>query len=134
MAKIIIAEDEDVSRFIIKSVVSKMGHSVYVCKDGMETFDLIYANSKWYDMILTDIRMPNLNGTELAKRIKVDLKLTIPIIAITAYPRELFKSDQTRWFDGWLIKPYEPEDIEKIMNEHLSRGEQTTQRIENRDK
>lgn len=109
--KILLSEDDIISRFIIESILRKDGHTLYICENGKEASSVLKNNAKYYDLILTDIMMPLMNGFELAKFIKVDLSLTVPLVAITSYERNHFSEAELIYFDGWIQKPIIRENI-----------------------
>lgn len=74
------------------------------------------------DLILLDIQLPDISGTEVAQRLrKLPATTKIPIVALTALARI---EDRDRILDSgcddYLTKPYELEDLQAIVNRHLS--------------
>ncbi len=82
--KILVAEDNTVNQHIIKTILTKLDHSVEIAKDGQCAIDLF--NSGDFDVILMDIRMPVMDGLEATAFIRAmdDPRSNIPIIALTA--------------------------------------------------
>jgi len=83
--RIVLAEDNKVSAYFLQEVLRKAGHSVAVAGDGLDALALLRSSPA--DIAILDIRMPGMDGLELAERIRkgnagVDPKL--PIISITA--------------------------------------------------
>lgn len=81
--KILVADDIDLNFFLIKKFLSKTGASILWAKDGTEAVEFC-ENQKDIDLILMDIRMPNMNGFDATRIIK-NKKPDMPIIAQTAY-------------------------------------------------
>lgn len=107
--RILVAEDESISRMFISKVLMKFGHEVRSVKNGQEVLEILAENEK-FDVLLTDIQMPLLNGVELTHIIRSDTKYRhqagIPIIAMTAYAisgdrEEFLKAGM----DDYLPKP-----------------------------
>lgn len=124
--KIILAEDDHVTRILIETMVKKLGFDIYSCVDGKDAYNIIMGNSQYYDIVLTDIMMPNMSGIELSYRIKKLSGLYIPIIAITAYDKGLFKPELVRHFDDWIIKPIKADNFYRVINKYKDRGSHDT--------
>ena len=67
MAKILLAEDDDAMRRFLSSALEKAGHEVASFAQGDEAFDCLQGGS-CFDLLLTDIVMPVMDGIELARR------------------------------------------------------------------
>lgn len=65
MANILLAEDDPTVRLVLERTLQKSGHTVYVSRDGLEA--LATLDSTPIDLIITDIRMPVLNGADLIR-------------------------------------------------------------------
>ena len=81
--KILVADDIDLNFLLIKKFLSKTGASILWAKDGAEAVDFC-ENHQDIDLILMDIRMPNMNGFDATRIIK-SKNPEMPIIAQTAY-------------------------------------------------
>ena len=66
MARILIAEDEEGIRALVARALSQDGHSVSTAKDGAEALEMLTREHGAYDLVLTDIRMPIMDGIALA--------------------------------------------------------------------
>lgn len=78
MAKILLAEDDDSMRGFLAKALERAGHEVRPCADGEEGLEALEEADADYDLLLTDIVMPGLDGIELARRaaeIHPDLKI-----------------------------------------------------------
>ena len=82
MARILVVDDEEKIRKLLKIMLSLKGHSVDEAEDGEEALAKIEEDA--YDLIIADIKMPKLDGMELLKRINA-MEVQIPVIFITAY-------------------------------------------------
>ncbi len=101
---ILVVEDVETNLMFIKAAISKTGINIIWARDGMEGIELVQDN-KSIDVVLMDLRMPNLDGfraTEVIKSIRKDL----PVIAQTTFTDEM---DKDRVFDAgcdaYLSKP-----------------------------
>jgi two-component system chemotaxis sensor kinase CheA len=80
---ILVAEDSITSRMLIKSILESAGYTVKTAVDGMEAFTLLRAEQ--FDLVVSDVEMPRLNGFDLTARIRGDKKLAeLPVVLVTA--------------------------------------------------
>ena len=81
---ILLAEDNETSRYLISTMLSRMGHSVDAVEDGAQAVSA--ADKKRYDVILMDMQMPVMDGPEATRAIRKSgaLNAGVPIIALTA--------------------------------------------------
>ena len=131
---ILVAEDDFISRTMIESILRKDGHILHVCDDGEKAFKILLANAKMYDLIITDISMPKMDGTELARIIKVQMNITTPILAVTSYDKSMFRPELVVHFDGWLVKPMNSKNLRDEVNRILSSKSEGTIRINAKEK
>ena len=81
--KILIAEDSITSRTLLKSILESAGYQVTTAVDGLDAFTK--ARSQDFDLLVSDVDMPRMNGFELTTKMKNDNKLNeIPVILVTA--------------------------------------------------
>ncbi len=103
MFKILIAEDDNELRQLFKSVLVKNGYNVKSVGDGMDALTEIKDN--YYDLLISDVMMPRLDGYELV-RILRENNIKIPIMMITA--KDKFDDMQLGFLvgsDEYMIKP-----------------------------
>jgi two-component system cell cycle response regulator CpdR len=84
MAKILLAEDDDSMRDFLAKALKRAGHDVTVCSDGEEGIDEIGEEPARFDLLLTDIVMPGVDGIELARR-AAEVDPTLKIMFITGF-------------------------------------------------
>lgn len=113
---ILIAEDDDVSLELLKTLLSDMANKLFIAKTGKEAIN-IYENNPKINLILMDIKMPEMDGLEAAKRIrKLDKK--IPIIAQTAFAIKGNKQEALKaGFNNYITKPLKTADLLKIIED-----------------
>jgi two-component system response regulator VanR len=106
---ILFAEDDAITRIQMEDILSMIFGKVIVATDGMEAYRIYTEQSP--DMVLTDIKMPNIDGISLIKKIRQhDYK--IPIILLTSFIEdELIVNATNLSIDGYLVKPI---DLEKM--------------------
>lgn len=110
-AIVIIADDVDTNRQYLKTVMQDTNLEVVESTNGIETFEL--AKNRRPQLIITDLKMPGMNGFELLSKIRNEpLTRHIPIIATTA-TASIEEQDKLKvhHFDGILIKPIQVNDV-----------------------
>ena len=85
MAQVLLAEDEDTVREFVSRVLTMQGHSVLEAKDGAQAVELM--NHHHFDLLLTDIVMPIMDGISLALKVRSQ-RPDVPIILMTGYANE----------------------------------------------
>ena len=109
--RILLVEDEPINREIAQFLLKDIFNHVDVAEDGMEAVKM--AGALTYDLIFMDMQMPNMDGLEATRQIRLlpdgtDLR----IIAMTA---NAFAEDRARCLaagmDDFLTKPFTPEDL-----------------------
>ncbi len=86
-ARILLAEDSAFYRNLLASYLTAAGYDVITCEDGAKAWDVLQNDT--FDLVITDIEMPNMDGFELAKKIRSDSVLKdMPIIAVTSLSGE----------------------------------------------
>jgi len=117
---ILVVDDETHIRTLLKITLEIESYQVTLANDGQEALDKISAQIP--DLILLDIKMPNLNGWQVLEKIKSDEKTrNIPVIMVTAFGQ---KEARQRSFDlgvdEFISKPFETktllESIRKILD------------------
>lgn len=109
--RILIADDEALIRQDLKEILNEAGYDVVAeAKDGHHALEL--AKLTVPDMMILDIKMPNINGLEAAEEIQVALNKRIPAIILTAYNQpELIQKAGTIGAFSYLTKPVKPQDL-----------------------
>jgi DNA-binding response OmpR family regulator len=120
-SKILIIEDDHDVADSIKLLCNEMGHDAIVAYDGATGLEMAAAEKP--ELILSDIAMPGLDGFEVARRIRSnhDLDKTAIVAVTGTLPRRPAKNQYT--FDDYVIKPFEFEDLEKVINKFTRKEE-----------
>jgi len=101
--RILLAEDDDRLRQLITLQMESMGHTVESAADGTQALDIL--NNSPFDLILTDLSMPRLNGIALAEAAR-QIVAEIPVIMLTGYGAMLLPDgERPPGVDVLLAKP-----------------------------
>jgi len=80
---ILVAEDSITSRLLLKGILESAGYKVRTAPDGLEAFNLLHAEP--FDLLVSDVEMPGLNGFDLTARVRADSRLAeLPVVLVTA--------------------------------------------------
>lgn len=112
---ILVAEDNVLNQFLIKTILEKNKFNFKLVENGKEVIDALSEGN--YDLILMDIQMPEMDGVTCAKLIKEKGIFKIPIIALTADVRNKNNEEYLDLFDGVITKPYNEEELVKTILE-----------------
>ena len=108
MLKILIVDDEEMIRAVLREYIEFEGNEAYEAKDGMEAVRLCKEND--YDLILMDIMMPQLDGFSAVKEIKKTKDL--PVIMLSARGEEYDKLFAFELgVDDYVTKPFSPKEV-----------------------
>src|SRR5438270_6854391 len=119
MARILIAEDEEGLRSLVARALMLDGHDVITANDGAEALELIVRTRGKFDLLLTDIRMPVMDGIALALAAARDHpELTILLMTGYADQRERAHGLDALIHDV-ITKPFSLSDIRKAVAEAL---------------
>ena len=82
---LLLVEDSDFFRNQVKKFIEDDGYAIDVAEDGVVAWNMLDADPGRYDLVVTDIEMPNMDGFELSRRIRQDQRFSlVPIIALTS--------------------------------------------------
>jgi PAS domain S-box-containing protein len=114
---ILLAEDNPINMMLIRELLRRRGHRVTEVTTGNAAVKAMQEG--FFDLLLTDIHMPGMDGIEAARAIRADELISgrarTPIVALTADALEAGKrSCQEAGMDGFLTKPVDPAELEEM--------------------
>jgi len=116
--KVLVVDDDPVVRKSFDRVLSNKGYAVITAENGEEA--LRKLSEEKYDVVYTDIRMPGMNGLEVAEQVRVRRPWT-PVVIITGYGTEAAEARaEAAGVSGFLHKPLTPEMIEGSARDALA--------------
>ena len=116
MSKILVVDDSMVIRKMINKALSEAGHEIVQAENGKEGLELFQSDT--FDLIITDINMPIMNGFEFSEKVRSGEapSCEIPIIVIsTEFSDEVKARGRNMGINAWMVKPAENEKLIKAV-------------------
>ncbi|MDQ3821059.1 MAG: response regulator [Acidobacteriota bacterium] len=123
MRKILVVDDLDEIRELLRKLLESKGHQVVEAESGSQAIEL--ALGERLDLILMDLFMPKMDGFTALKRIREIEELKgVPVIAVSAYgelgiEEHLRAQSQAAGFTRYLPKPFKPEQLAALLQDLL---------------
>ncbi len=119
MATILIAEDDAHIRRVCMMWLARQGHTVLEAADGQAAMELLQAQE--VDLLVSDVEMPRLSGTELVAWWRVEKKSSRPVIMISAtYERSEVDSRMRNYDIQFMPKPFSPLKLTQTVEDLLA--------------
>ncbi|MCM2395853.1 response regulator [Rhizobium sp. S95] len=120
-AKILTVDDSASVRLTTRIALTNAGYQVTEAVDG--TDGLTKVNGGQFDLIITDLNMPNMDGLTMIRELrKVPANTGIPIIFLTTESDgDIKQQAKAAGATGWLTKPFDPENLVKVAKKVLGR-------------
>lgn len=130
---ILVAEDNAINQKVVFYTLQKVGARPVIVNNGKEAVEALKGENS-FDLVLMDIQMPELDGYSASRKIREDLGLKIPIIAMTA---TALKGEKEKCLqagmNGYISKPFAPADLfEQITRLLQSRQTETPKPMESK--
>ena len=130
MIRILIVDDVETNRFILKNIITEMGHQPILAENGVQALKIMERFTP--DLILLDVSMPEMDGFEFCTIVKQDVKArNIPIVFISALekPEDIVKGFELGGAD-YVTKPFIHEVVRSRVEVHLKMAEMNKDLIE----
>ena len=120
MAKILVVDDSVTMRQMISFTLEKATHEV-VCADNGKT-GLIACNDTQFELIITDLNMPDMGGFEFIKELRAREGTKVTPILVLTTESDASKKAQGRAVGatGWIVKPFNPQALLDVLPRVLS--------------
>lgn len=117
--KILIVDDSSSMRQLVSFTLKDAGYEVSEAVDGKDALGKAEATA--FDMIITDLNMPSMDGIELIHHLKnKDIYKFKPIVMLTTESQESKKQEgKSAGASGWIVKPFTPEQLVKVVKKFL---------------
>jgi two-component system, OmpR family, alkaline phosphatase synthesis response regulator PhoP len=109
--KILVVDDEENTRTLLKVTLGKHGYQVLTANDGQQGWEILQSDKP--DLLISDINMPVMDGIQLLKRVRENTELkNMPIIMLTAKSSdEEVLAGLSDGADHYVTKPFTPDQI-----------------------
>ena len=117
MARILIADDDEMMRDSVAATLARLGHSVAAASDGAAALARLDAEA--FDLLLSDLKMPRMTGIELLEEAK-KRRPNLPVVLMTAFATVRTAVDAMKLgaYD-YLQKPFEADDLKHLVDRTL---------------
>ncbi|MFW5656032.1 MAG: response regulator [Bacteroidota bacterium] len=116
--KILVAEDNLINQKVAETIFKNLGYEIVIASDGKEVIEKVKRDS--YDIIFTDLMMPEKDGWQVVKELRQD-GFEIPIIAMTATASNKIKKEALQaGMNDYLVKPVELRAIKNLLMRFFS--------------
>jgi len=121
MARILVADDSRTILKMISHYLTSEGYEVITADDGREALDIFESESDKVDLVITDINMPNMNGLELAEKIRSsEVNSGLPIIVLSTEESDKIKAEGKKaGVSAWIVKPPKQELLIKAVKHFI---------------
>ena len=111
--RILIVEDSAMVRITVKRTLMSVDFGVEEAKDGQEGLDKAIQSETPFDLILTDLNMPNMDGLTMIQKLReTEAYAHTPIVMLTTESGEDKKAiGHNSGISAWLVKPFQPEAL-----------------------
>jgi two-component system, response regulator, stage 0 sporulation protein F len=115
MKKILVADDEMSIRLLYSEELREEGYEVFTASNGKEALEVV--NKEPLDLIILDIKMPEMSGIEVLRQIKEKYP-NLPVLLSSAYSE--YKQDFGTWAsEEYLVKSSDLDDLKAAVRKHL---------------
>jgi CheY-like chemotaxis protein len=121
--RILIAEDEEYNQMVVQAMIEILYPEVSmdIVSNGVEALEKLQQGG--YDLLLSDVDMPLMNGYDLVSEIK-KLSIELPMVCVTAFA---ISGDKEKLlmhgFDRYISKPIDMDEMKAVLDPYLLRGE-----------
>ncbi|HUN83058.1 MAG TPA: response regulator [Terracidiphilus sp.] len=111
---VLLIDDDMITREVIATLMTMHGYTLHTAVDGADSLKMLDSKACIPHVILVDVRMEGLSGVELIKELRARSTATIYAMSGVKPPDDL-----KRAVDGFLLKPFVPEALEKLLSRHM---------------
>jgi signal transduction histidine kinase len=115
---VLIVEDEDQVRKLVRTVLEELGYVVLEAKDGREGLSLCESHKETIDLLVSDVVMPELGGRELAERARM-MRPDLKVLFMSGQTQDVILKEGIKKGAPFLQKPYLPSELARKVREVL---------------
>jgi two-component system chemotaxis response regulator CheY len=119
MAKILTVDDSASMRQMVSFTLKGAGHTVVEAADGVQALDI--AKRQSFDMVITDVNMPNMDGISLIRELRAlpAFRFTPLLMLTTESGADKKQQGKAAGATGWIVKPFNPDQLVKTVQKVL---------------
>ncbi|MBI3989661.1 MAG: response regulator [candidate division NC10 bacterium] len=120
-ARILVVDDDERARDLLVEVLGRRGHRAHIASDGQTALKLLQEKRPFYDLVITDLNMPVMDGLELLQRIR-ERSLPVEVILLTSSPGHGMVT-RARELEAFAVlsKPCDLEELGRAVESALTR-------------
>ena len=107
---ILMVEDQDIVRRMTVRILKALGYGIIEAANGREGYDIFTHRKEEIDLVILDLTMPEMSGTDLLKKMK-KINPVLKVIITSGYPRDALVNAFVRQGAGFLQKPFPVEEL-----------------------
>lgn len=127
MEKILVVDDEQSLREVLSIMLKRAGYSVTSATDGEEAIDFVHKEI--FDLVITDLRMPKINGMEVLKAVKSASPETVVLIITAFATADSAVEAMKQGAYDYLTKPFQVDEVQLIIRNALEKRRLTTENM-----
>src|SRR5579872_3710020 len=112
---VLLIDDDMISREVIATILTLNGYMLHTAQHGADSITMLDGGQCAPQVILVDVQMPGLNGADLIAELRSRSNARIYAISGSSLPTSLEKV-----VDGFLLKPFKPDALQKLLNEQAT--------------
>jgi hypothetical protein len=116
--RVLVVDDSDVNRDVAQRLLEREAAEVLTCNDGHEALAALRAQPDGFDVVLMDVQMTGMDGLEATRRLRDELGLSLPVVALTA---GALVEERRRALDAgmtdFLTKPLDPQTLVRTLRQ-----------------
>ena len=120
---LLLVEDNLLNQVVARNMLEHGGASVAIANNGEEAVAYLRANAGGIDLVIMDVQMPVMDGFEATRRIRNDLRLSLPVLAMSAGVTLSEQAQcQAAGMDDFIAKPVDWADLLAVVQKHCARA------------
>ncbi len=120
-ARLLLVEDNELNQIVARSFLDGAGADVVLAENGKQALEILRTDDGRFDLVLMDVQMPVMDGLTATRRIRDELQLRLPVLAMTAGVLESERQNcRQAGMDDFIAKPIVQAEMLGTIQQHLS--------------